>query len=125
MNSIHPTNSVSPTQVASEMVPTPVPSGGSADVFDDSSSDNTIDNDESVSFDINYIPKSPHSSIYGLRTSHGRLPDDDNSSINDDTSVDEDGDQYVAFDADRFSDGAYGSVYMKPPSPSPKNQKLV
>ena len=124
MNSISTTDSVSPTHHAEEMVPTPDNSGGSVDVFAISSSTDTIDADDNIPFDINHIPKIPHSSIFGMKTSN-EYPSDDDSYKDNDSSNDDEVDQYVQFDAGRFPDGANGSMYMKPPSPSPKAQRFA
>ena len=86
----HHIDSVSSTPVATEMVPTPVNSVGSVDVSSNFSSENNIDDDDFIPFDINHIP---NHSIYGLHTSHGYRPDDDDSSFDDDKSIDVDDDQ--------------------------------
>ena len=116
----HHIDGVSSTPVASAVVPTPVNSVRGGDTFSDSSSEHTSDDDGDIPFDINHIP---NHSIYGLHTYNGCRSDDDDSSFDDEHSMDTDDDQYVPFDADIYSDGAHGSMYMKPPSPSPKNQR--
>ena len=98
------------------MVPTPDILGGSNDIFGDFSNDNTINDDEVIKSNISHIPKSPHSSIYGPHTSHGRLPDGDELYEDDDVQ------QFSPFDPNRYPDGAHGSIYTSPPSVYPKTQ---
>ena len=121
MNSISTTNSFSTFSLTKEMVPTSDSQGGNANVFNIPSSNNSINANEFIAFDINHIQKLPHSSIYSIHTFDG-CPSDDDSPINEDVE------QYVPFDSGRFLDcahGAHSSMYMKPPSCSPKCQRYT
>ena len=109
MKCVSTTNSVTTTPVNQEMVPTPDILGDSCGVFSNSSNNNTID-DEFISFDINHIPRSPHSSIYDLYTLHGQPLDEE------DPYKDDNVEQYVPLDQSRYPDDINRIMHVSPSS---------